>query len=143
MKKNKLWFAVVLLASCRAQPTDEAKCDMTDYYIGDASVAPVLTTTCEEAGATPTRLTKEYLSLEQFPLRLKVRHGGARFRSSPEFNSRELKNMLGFIAEKNELYAAGPAKNDYGIYYTIPAIDVNGALCLAYVSFAVVETLAP
>jgi hypothetical protein len=139
MKKLSLWLAFSLLASCGAPPSDEAQCDMTDYYVGDVAVAPVLTTTCEAANATPARLTKEYSSLEQFPKRLIVKHGGARFRSSPEFNAAQLANVLGFVAEKNEIYAAGPIKNrDWGIYYTIPVIDVRGELCLAYVSIAVV-----
>jgi hypothetical protein len=139
MKKNKLWLAVILLTSCSATPTNKAQCEMTDYYIGDAAVTPLLSNTCEEAGATPGNVTKEYFSLAQFPVRLTVKQGGARFRSSPEFNSMNLNNVLGFIAEKNEIYAAGTFKNINGIYYTIPVIDVSGAICLAYVSIAVVD----
>jgi hypothetical protein len=145
MKTNKCWLAALFFTSCSAQPSEEAQCDMTDFYIGDTAIAPVLTNTCEEAGTTPARLTKEYFSLEQFPVRLIVKRSGARFRSSPAFHTANLKNVLGFIAEKNELYAAGPIKSsDDGIYYVIPAIDVNGSLCLTYVSATVVtEKLQP
>ncbi len=138
MKQNFL-LAALLLTSCLSKP-DAPKCELSDYYLGkNVTVAPIITTSCDEAKAIPTKLTKDYFSLEQFPLRLTVNQGGARFRRSPEFNASDPSNVLGFLAEKNEIYAVGPSKNEYGIYYAIPVLDVNNDWCLAYVSTAVVS----
>ena len=137
--KKCLLLVGFIFTSCREKPADGPKCEMTDYYIPAVAVMPVLTKTCEEAGATPFHVIKDYTSADDFPLRLIVKHGGARFRSEPDFNSWQTNNVLGFVAEKNELFADGPFKNLRGIYYTIPILDSNDELCLAYVSIAVVS----
>jgi hypothetical protein len=133
---KQLLFATLLLTACAEK---DPYCQMNDYFIGGAVVSPILDKTCEESNATPIRVTKEFLSLEDFPKRLTVNKGGARFRSSPEFNAGDGDNILGFIAENNELYASGPRKSEYGIYYIVPALDVNNQLCLSYVSSSVVK----